>query len=42
MVKVTPSWKGGPQFDDKEAGFSFKPKGVIQFDAGYNGFPERR
>ena len=45
MTKVTPSWKGGPQFDDKEAGFSFKPKGLLQYDAGYVGFPngdERR
>jgi len=44
MVKTTPTWKGGPQFDDKEAGFSFKPKGLLQYDAGYVGFPgdERR
>src|SRR5213076_2666232 len=45
MVKATPTWKGGPQFDDKEAGFSFKPKGQLQYDAGYVGFPngdERR
>ena len=45
MTKVTPSWKGGPQWDDKEAGFSFKPKGLLQYDAGYVGFPngdERR
>ena len=39
IVKTTPSWKGGPQFDDKDAGFSFKPKGCMQFDAGYVGFP---
>jgi hypothetical protein len=39
MVKVTPSWKGAPQYDDKDAGFSFKPKGALQFDAGYVGFP---
>jgi phosphate-selective porin OprO/OprP len=39
MVKATPSWKGGPQWDDKGAGFSFKPKGQIQWDAGYVGFP---
>src|SRR4051812_42448295 len=39
MVKATPSWKGGPQWEDKEAGFSFKPKGMIQWDAGYVGFP---
>jgi phosphate-selective porin OprO/OprP len=39
LVKATPSWKGGPQLEDKEAGFSFKPKGFAQFDAGYVGFP---
>ena len=39
MVKVTPSWKGAPLYEDKDAGFSFKPKGTIQFDAGYVGFP---
>ncbi len=35
MVKVTPSWKGGPLLEDKEAGWSFKPRGRIQYDAGY-------
>jgi phosphate-selective porin OprO and OprP len=39
MTKATPSWKGAPQWDDKEAGWSFKPKGMIQYDAGYVGFP---
>jgi phosphate-selective porin OprO/OprP len=39
MVKATPSWKGAPQYDDKDAGFSFKPRGALQFDAGYVGFP---
>ena len=39
MVKATPTWKGAPQLDDKEAGWSFKPKGLIQYDAGYVGFP---
>ena len=39
VTKVTPSWKGGPQFDDKEAGWSFKPKGLLQYDAGYVGYP---
>jgi phosphate-selective porin OprO/OprP len=39
MTKITPSWKGAPQFDDKDNGFSFKPKGLIQWDAGYVGFP---
>ena len=32
---VTPSWKGAPQLEDKEAGWSFKPRGRIQYDAGY-------
>ena len=35
QVKVVPSWKGGPEFADKEAGFTFKPRGRIQYDAGY-------
>lgn len=35
VTKATPTWKGAPQFDDKDAGFSFKPKGFVQFDAGY-------
>ena len=39
MVKATPSWKGAPQFEDKDAGWSFRPKGTLQFDAGYVGFP---
>jgi phosphate-selective porin OprO/OprP len=39
LVKTTPSWKGAPQWDDKDAGFSFKPRGALQLDAGYVGFP---
>jgi phosphate-selective porin OprO/OprP len=39
LVKATPTWKGAPQFDDKDAGFSFKPRGALQFDAGWVGFP---
>ena len=35
MVKATPSWKGAPQFEDKEAGWSFKPRGRLQYDVGY-------
>lgn len=42
IVQEVPSWKGAPQYDDKAAGFSFKPKGQIQFDAGYVGFPSGR
>ncbi|MCL6729269.1 porin [Sphingomonas hankyongi] len=40
VTKVTPSWKGAPQYEDKEAGWSFKPKGLLQYDAGYVGFPD--
>ena len=40
MAKTTPSWKGAPQYDDKEAGWSFKPKGLLQYDAGYVGYPD--
>src|SRR5205085_10440026 len=45
QAKVTPTWKGAPQYEDKDAGWSFKPKGLLQYDAGYVGFPngdERR
>ena len=35
QVKAVPTWKGGPEFADKEAGFTFKPRGRIQYDAGY-------
>ena len=40
IVKTTPSWKGAPEHADKDAGFSFKPKGFMQFDAGYVGYPD--
>ncbi|TFI60064.1 hypothetical protein E2493_02120 [Sphingomonas parva] len=33
-----PSWKGAPEFAGGN-GFSFKPKGLVQFDAGYVGTP---
>ena len=35
MVKSTPSWKGAPLFEDKDAGWSFKPRGRLQYDVGY-------
>jgi phosphate-selective porin OprO/OprP len=28
------AWKGAPQLEDKASGFTFKPKGLVQFDAG--------
>ncbi len=39
LSKATPSWKGAPTFADADAGFTFKPKGVVQFDAGYVSLP---
>ncbi|MBA3675796.1 MAG: hypothetical protein H0W74_00110 [Sphingosinicella sp.] len=32
---VTPSWKGAPLLEDKANGWSFKPRGRIQYDVGY-------
>lgn len=40
IVKTTPSWKGAPLFEDKEAGWSFKVRGRLQFDVGFVGNPE--
>ena len=40
QAKAVPSWKGAPELADKDAGFTFKPKGFMQFDAGYVGFPD--
>ena len=40
QVKVTPSWKGAPQLEDKEAGWSFKPRGRIQWDVGHIDNPD--
>lgn len=31
---VAIAWKGAPQFEDKATGFTFKPKGFVQFDSG--------
>jgi phosphate-selective porin OprO/OprP len=40
QAKATPSWKGAPELADKDAGVTIKPKGFMQFDAGYVGFPD--
>src|SRR5688572_29674170 len=40
MTKVTPSWKGMPQWEDKDDGWSFKPRGRLQWDAGYVSNPD--
>ena len=40
QAKAVPSWKGAPEYADKEAGFTFKPRGRIQYDAGYINNPD--
>ena len=40
QVKTTPSWKGSPLFEDKEAGWSFKPRGRLMYDAGWVSEPD--
>lgn len=32
QANVTPSWKGTPQLEDKEKGWSFKPRGRLMYD----------
>ena len=39
QAKNAPVWKGAPAFSDPDTGWSFKPKGVLQFDAGYVSLP---
>ncbi len=31
---AAPSWKGAPLFEDKKKGWSFKPRGRLQYDVG--------
>lgn len=40
VAASTPTWKGAPQFADKEGGWSFKPRGRLQYDVGYVGHPD--
>jgi phosphate-selective porin OprO/OprP len=40
QAKVTPSWKGAPLYEDKDEGWSFKPRGRIQWDAGFVSNPD--
>lgn len=35
-----PSWKGAPVFQDKAGGWSFKPRGRLQYDLGWVETPE--
>lgn len=34
VTAATPSWKGAPQLEDKENGWSFKPRGRLMYDFG--------
>lgn len=38
-AKAVPSWKGALEFSDKDVGWSFKPRGRIQYDTAYIGVP---
>jgi phosphate-selective porin OprO/OprP len=40
QAKTAPVWKGTPQLEDKEAGWSFKVRGRIQYDVGYVSNPD--
>lgn len=40
LGSTTPSWKGAPQWQDKDEGWSFKPRGRLQVDAGRVGRPD--
>lgn len=35
VSKAEPSWRGAPQWADKEAGWSFKVRGRLMYDAAY-------
>ena len=40
QAKALPVWKGTPQLEDKEAGWSFKVRGRLQYDVGYVSNPD--
>ena len=40
VAKAQPVWKGAPQFVDKDSGWSFKPRGRLQYDLGNVDGPE--
>lgn len=40
QAKATPTWKGTPQLEDKDAGWSFKVRGRIQYDVGFVSNPD--
>ena len=40
QAKAVPSWKGAPLFEDKGAGWSFKPRGRLMYDLGWVESPD--
>lgn len=40
VATTTPTWKGAPQIADKDAGWSFKPRGRLMYDFGYVDAPD--
>lgn len=40
QAKAAPSWKGAPQLEDKEKGWSFKPRGRLMYDFATVGGPD--
>ena len=39
QAAAAPAWKGAPELENKPSGFRFKPKGLVQFDAGFVSTP---
>ncbi len=40
VATATPVWKGAPQLANEEAGWSFKPRGRLQYDFGHVSSPD--
>ncbi len=40
QAAATPSWKGAPLFENKEGGWSFKPRGRLMYDFGFVNGPD--
>lgn len=40
VAKATPSWKGAPVLEDKDGGWSFKPRGRLMYDFATVSSPE--
>jgi phosphate-selective porin OprO and OprP len=40
MPTAQPSWRGAPQWQDKDAGWTFKPRGRLQYDTAWISRPD--